>query len=281
MPAAPPAISCAARSNGGFRRSASRTTFLSTSCPKESAIPGSRCGRTSSTATSARSRSSVRSSGAPSRSDSVSRPTTPKDTRRRSRAGWPAPTGTWSWARCTGWTAAGSTIRRPLPPASRARAWSRSTTEYYALLAKAARTGFFDVLTHFDLPKKHGHRPAAPREAAEAEAIRAAKEAGVRRRDLLRRTAQARRRGLSGTAPAAPDRRRGHSRDVLLRRPCAGGGRLGLRADAGAGPRSGRLGARHVREAAKGSPAAPSPVNHRPIAAKTSADGRRRRAKVE
>ena len=50
---------------------------------------------------------------------------------------------------------------------------------YYALLGKAARTGFFDVLTHFDLPKKHGHRPAAPREAAEAEAIRAAKEAGV------------------------------------------------------------------------------------------------------
>ena len=50
---------------------------------------------------------------------------------------------------------------------------------YYALLANAARTGFFDVLTHFDLPKKHGHRPAAPREDAEAEAIRAAKEAGV------------------------------------------------------------------------------------------------------
>jgi histidinol-phosphatase (PHP family) len=50
---------------------------------------------------------------------------------------------------------------------------------YYALLAKAARTGFFDVLTHFDLPKKHGHRPAAPRQAAEAEAIRSAKEAGV------------------------------------------------------------------------------------------------------
>ena len=50
---------------------------------------------------------------------------------------------------------------------------------YYALLAKAARTGLFDVLTHFDLPKKHGHRPAAPREAAEAEAIHAAEEAGV------------------------------------------------------------------------------------------------------
>ncbi len=50
---------------------------------------------------------------------------------------------------------------------------------YYRLLAKAARTGFFDVLTHFDLPKKHGHRPEVPREAAERGAIAAAKEAGV------------------------------------------------------------------------------------------------------
>jgi histidinol-phosphatase (PHP family) len=50
---------------------------------------------------------------------------------------------------------------------------------YYRLLAKAARTGFFDVLTHFDLPKKHGHRPRSPREAAEREAIAAAKEAEV------------------------------------------------------------------------------------------------------
>jgi histidinol-phosphatase (PHP family) len=51
--------------------------------------------------------------------------------------------------------------------------------EYYRLLSMAARTGFFDVLTHFDLPKKHGHRPEAPPEEAEAEAIRAAHEAGV------------------------------------------------------------------------------------------------------
>jgi histidinol-phosphatase (PHP family) len=50
--------------------------------------------------------------------------------------------------------------------------------EYYRLLARAARTRFFDVLTHFDLPKKHGHRPAAPREAAEDEAIAAARESG-------------------------------------------------------------------------------------------------------
>lgn len=51
--------------------------------------------------------------------------------------------------------------------------------EYYRLLAKAARTRLFDVLTHFDLPKKHGHR--APPEVAEAEdeAIAAAREADV------------------------------------------------------------------------------------------------------
>ncbi len=48
--------------------------------------------------------------------------------------------------------------------------------EYYRLLAKAARSGFFDVLTHFDLPKKFGHRPSAPRESAEKEAIAAARE---------------------------------------------------------------------------------------------------------
>ncbi len=50
--------------------------------------------------------------------------------------------------------------------------------EYYRLLAKAARTGLFDVLTHFDLPKKHGHRPAAPRRDAEEDAIAAAREGG-------------------------------------------------------------------------------------------------------
>ncbi len=50
--------------------------------------------------------------------------------------------------------------------------------EYYRLLAKAARSGHFDVLTHFDLPKKFGNRPSAPREAAEKEAIAAAREGG-------------------------------------------------------------------------------------------------------
>jgi histidinol-phosphatase (PHP family) len=50
--------------------------------------------------------------------------------------------------------------------------------EYYRLLEKAARSGQFDVLTHFDLPKKFGNRPAAPREAAEHAAIAAARDSG-------------------------------------------------------------------------------------------------------
>lgn len=50
--------------------------------------------------------------------------------------------------------------------------------EYYRLLAKAASTGFFDVLTHFDLPKKFGNRVFPPAEAAEGRAIAAAAAAG-------------------------------------------------------------------------------------------------------
>jgi histidinol-phosphatase (PHP family) len=50
--------------------------------------------------------------------------------------------------------------------------------EYYRLLAQAASTGLFDVLAHFDLPKKHGHRPSRPLLEAEAAAIDAARRAG-------------------------------------------------------------------------------------------------------
>ena len=50
--------------------------------------------------------------------------------------------------------------------------------EYYRLLAQAARTGLFDVLSHFDLPKKHGHRPPDSVADAEDEAIRGAAESG-------------------------------------------------------------------------------------------------------
>lgn len=51
--------------------------------------------------------------------------------------------------------------------------------EYYRLVGKAAATGLFDVLTHFDLPKKFGHRMPAALAAAEGAAVEAAKAAGV------------------------------------------------------------------------------------------------------
>jgi len=50
--------------------------------------------------------------------------------------------------------------------------------EYYRLLSRAAETGLFDVLTHFDLPKKHGHRPATPRTGDENAAVASAAAAG-------------------------------------------------------------------------------------------------------
>ncbi len=50
---------------------------------------------------------------------------------------------------------------------------------YYRLLSKAAGTGLFDVLTHFDLPKKHGHRPPFPLAEAEGAAIAAARRSGL------------------------------------------------------------------------------------------------------
>jgi histidinol-phosphatase (PHP family) len=50
--------------------------------------------------------------------------------------------------------------------------------EYYRLVAKAARTRLFDVLSHFDLPKKHGNRPGTPLVESEDEAIAVAAESG-------------------------------------------------------------------------------------------------------
>ena len=52
-------------------------------------------------------------------------------------------------------------------------------SEYYRLLGKAAASGFFDVLTHFDLPKKFGHRMPASVAAAERDAVAAARKACV------------------------------------------------------------------------------------------------------
>jgi histidinol-phosphatase (PHP family) len=51
--------------------------------------------------------------------------------------------------------------------------------EYYRLLAKACATGLFDVMTHFDLPKKFGHRMPGGAAGAEGDAVSAAARAGV------------------------------------------------------------------------------------------------------
>lgn len=90
-----------------------------------------------------------------------------------SRADWDLVLGSVHWV-------AGNWIDDPSrSPARFAREGTeRLYDEYYRLLAKAASTGFFDVLTHFDLPKKHGHRPSAPRAEAEEEAIAEARAAG-------------------------------------------------------------------------------------------------------
>jgi histidinol-phosphatase (PHP family) len=50
--------------------------------------------------------------------------------------------------------------------------------EYYRLLAKAAASGLFDVMTHFDLPKKFGHHRPPECEAAEDAAVAATRTAG-------------------------------------------------------------------------------------------------------
>jgi histidinol-phosphatase (PHP family) len=90
-----------------------------------------------------------------------------------SRADWDLVLGSVHWV-------AGGWIDDPATsPARFSREGAeRLYDEYYRLLAKAARTRLFDVLTHFDLPKKHGHRPVSPRLAAEDEAIAATREGG-------------------------------------------------------------------------------------------------------
>ncbi len=77
-----------------------------------------------------------------------------------------------------------ASLREPREP----RGCTTSTTR---LLARAAATGFFDVLAHFDLPKKFGHRPETPRADAEARSDRRGEGSRLRRRDLVGRAAQA------------------------------------------------------------------------------------------
>jgi histidinol-phosphatase (PHP family) len=51
--------------------------------------------------------------------------------------------------------------------------------EYYRLMKKAIETGLFDVMTHFDLPKKFGNLRPPSCADAEAEAVEAALLSGV------------------------------------------------------------------------------------------------------
>jgi histidinol-phosphatase (PHP family) len=91
------------------------------------------------------------------------------------KADWDLVLGSVHWV-AGGWIDAPHSARRFADEREGAAALYR---EYYRLLAKAARTGLFDVLTHFDLPKKHGHRPPPEVEDAEDAAIAAAREANV------------------------------------------------------------------------------------------------------
>ena len=52
-------------------------------------------------------------------------------------------------------------------------------TEYYRLIVKACASGLFDVMSHFDLPKKFGHHRPAEALGAEETAVVAAAKAGV------------------------------------------------------------------------------------------------------
>jgi histidinol-phosphatase (PHP family) len=75
---------------------------------------------------------------------------------------------------------AGGWIDAPGAGARHEREGSASLwNEYYRLLAKAAASGLFDVMTHFDLPKKFGNRRPPECEAAEDAAVEAARTAGV------------------------------------------------------------------------------------------------------
>lgn len=51
--------------------------------------------------------------------------------------------------------------------------------EYWRLLEKACATGLFDVMTHFDLPKKFGHHPPAELADARERAVLAAAAADL------------------------------------------------------------------------------------------------------
>ena len=90
-----------------------------------------------------------------------------------SRAEWDVVLGSVHWVG-SGWIDDPATS----PPPSRGAGSTRHRGPRCPRARTAAATGLFDVLTHFDLPKKHGHRPAEPLRVAEEKALAAAKTAG-------------------------------------------------------------------------------------------------------
>ena len=197
-PAAPRATSSCRRSNGGWRRSASRTTSRSTSCRESGAIRGSRCGRTSSTATSRevealreefRGRIAVRlgleADYAEGHEETLA-------ALARARADWDLVLGSVHWVD-------GRLDRRP--GTSAARFEQEGTEPLYDRVLPAAREGGAQrPLRRPDaLRSSEEIRPPArgsPRGGGEG-SDRGGAGSGLRRRDLLGRPAQARRRGLS------------------------------------------------------------------------------------
>ena len=80
-------------------------------------------------------------------------------------------------------------------------------SEYYRLLGKAAATGLFDVLTHFDLPKKFGHRMPPSAGMGRGRGGRGRARGGRRDRGLERGPEEDRRRGVPrAAAPQEPRR---------------------------------------------------------------------------
>src|SRR5450830_1424415 len=117
--------------------------------------------------------------------------------------------------------------------------------EYYRLLAKAATSRLFDVITHFDLPKKFGHRMPPEAADAEAAAVDAARAAGV----AIEVSSAGLRKTVGEEYPAPDEPRRSRRPDrLLVRRPCAGGSGMGPRPDRSRGSGSRRAGAFELSE---------------------------------
>lgn len=74
-----------------------------------------------------------------------------------------------------------------LEPTCRRSSWPRHDVgdihalyaQYFALLQQMVRTGFYDIVAHFDVPKRTGHAPGAPERAAIRATLQTIATAGV------------------------------------------------------------------------------------------------------